>query len=192
MGLPPGVAVASLGVPSFQQPLGEEQAPPAAAGLAVVAAGLELLEVGEGLAGEGELLLGELLGLGELEGLGLELELELELEVVPALARPARAPKLPPPPSEPTSPETALIACCMMAPTSCDAAGGAVAQSSRGSRRSASRACCMVITKLLIERGTPRYAGTRRPEDRCPSHRQILRGTALMLCYVYHRSAAWI
>ena len=97
MGLPPGVAVASLGVPSFQQPLGEEQAPPAAAGLAVVAAGLELLEVGEGLAGEGELLLGELLGLGELEGLGLELELELELEVVPALARPARAPKLPPP-----------------------------------------------------------------------------------------------
>ena len=97
MGLPPGVAVASLGVPSFQQPLGEEQAPPAAAGLAVVAAGLELLEVGEGLAGEGELLLGELLGLGEVEGLGLELELELELEVVPALARPARAPKLPPP-----------------------------------------------------------------------------------------------
>ena len=95
MGRPPGVAVASLGVPSFQQPLGEEQAPPAAAGLAVVAAGLALLEVGEGLAGEEELLLGELLGLGEFEGLGLELE--LELEVVPALARPARAPKLPPP-----------------------------------------------------------------------------------------------
>ena len=96
-GLPPGVAVASLGVPSFQQPPGEEQAPPAAAGLAVVAAGLLLLEVGEGLPGEGELLLGELLGLGEFEGLGLELELELELEVVPALARPARAPKLPAP-----------------------------------------------------------------------------------------------
>ena len=89
MGLPPGVAVASLGVPSFQQPLGEEQAPLAAAGLAVVAAGLVLLVVGEGLAGAGESLLGELLGLGEFEGLGLELE--LELEVVPALARPAKA-----------------------------------------------------------------------------------------------------